>query len=413
MTTSTSKEDTLTTALDRARQLLDQPPAAVLPGQLAAPTGPRIGSLFTGTGVFDLAVMDVFGGETVWHSQYEPPDRKGRPDTNQYAAKILAHHWPDVPNLGDITAIDWDDVLAKYGPVDIIIGGFPCTDVSTAGERAGLTSETRSGLWSHMAQAISILKPDLVVIENVEGLLSAKASSNLEPCPYCVGDGHDQPPLRALGAVLGDLAVLGFDAEWQVLAASEVDAAHKRKRVIIYAWPSDADPANIGHQWGGGARRRGHGSTDRGLTAAHTDSFIPGNGSELPAGWNSIQRGVRNDAPRCSATSPDADSLRRRADILDLRPGQPDLDWGDYGPAIRRWEATLGRPVPWPTDALGRLTPVFTEWHMGYPDGWVTCTPGLTRNAMLRALGNGAVPLQMSVGIQLLRERANGMQAAA
>jgi DNA (cytosine-5)-methyltransferase 1 len=116
---------------------------------------------------------------------------------------------------------------------------------------------------------------------------------------------------------------------------------------------------------------------------------------------------------RSGASPADADSLGWRADVLDLRPGQPDLDWGDYGPAIRRWERILGRPAPWPTDALGRLSPVFTEWLMGLPDGWVTDTPGLTRPAMLRALGNGVVRRQAAYALRLLLTRAGFAQAVA
>lgn len=484
---------------------------------------PRIGSLFSGTGQLDEAVKAVFGGEVVWHSQYEPPDKNGKPDVHQYAAKILARHYFGVPNLGDITLIEWVVILALYGPIDILTGGFPCTDVSSAGQRAGLIEGTRSGLWLHMARAISILQPRLVVIENVEGLLSSKAAGDLEPCPHCVGDGDSEPPLRALGAVLGDLASLGFDAEWAVVAASEVGAPHRRKRVIIYAWraavqdahlepggerrltaPGQAEAgwtrADLGGRGGtpaadprgveserrgiagvlgsqeaaepcegnqreraryaaGGSREAAadaagqrHGNAgpegERGIPAAPVASRVaaspdadhgrPGEehqGADVvvaeraPNGRGAVElsgpdrggevglgRAPEEPATGRAATAgesgdrgnsaPDADSGRRRAEILDLRQGQPDLDWGDYGPAIRRWEHILGRPAPWPTDALGRLSPVFTEWHMGYPDGWVTCTPGLTRNAMLRALGNGVVPQQMEAGIRLLHQRA-------
>lgn len=510
---------------------------------------PRIASLFSGTGALDLAVQAVFGGEVIWHCQYEPPDKNGREDKNQYAAKILARHWPSVPNLWDITKVCWQCVLEAYGLVDILTGGFPCTDVSTAGKRAGLTPDTRSGLWSHMARAIHILQPRLVIIENVEGLLSSKADRGLESGAEALDpDAGAGGVLRALGAVLGDLATLGFHAEWQVVAASAVGAPHQRKRVIIYAWPAALDPrrfgwgngpgivgglgtegrdteaaadtADLGHERGGDARRRGHGPADGSVSTAHTcgqglevgrvepdrhelpaterrrrelpavadepacptcgcgewmhdaggfcagcqrctdpELGRPGEAATNASSVESERRGVagvlgsqaaaeprqgdqreraghtagdrgetpadaqgdgRNEgrpeparqqgrpdaAERGGAPPADPDDLRRRQDVLDLRPGQPDLDWGDYGPAIRRWEQVLGRPAPWPTDALGRLSPVFTEWLMGLPDGWVTATPGLTRPAMLRALGNGVVPQQAVAALHMLHARA-------
>ncbi|GGM05931.1 hypothetical protein GCM10010099_22630 [Streptomyces cinereus] len=398
---------------------------------------PRIASLFSGTGALDIAVQTVFGGEVIWHCQYEPPDKNGREDKNQYAAKILTRHWPDTPNLGDITLVDWRRIRLLHGEINILTGGFPCTDVSTAGKRAGLTPDTRSGLWSHMARAIHELNPELVIIENVEGLLSSKADrglgSDLEALDESAGAGGI---LRALGAVLGDLATLGFHAEWAIVAASEVGAPHRRKRVIIYAWRADADPANLRHQWSRNARRRGHGPADSCVDAADSSCA----GREGASAQRGRPRGCDQPAPdadgrRCDrdterdggqdepglaapqrldavgrgvqrAVAADADDLRQRADVLDLRPGQPDVDWGRFEPAIRRWERILGRPAPWPTDALGRLSPVFTEWMQGYPDGWVTCTPGLTRNAMLRALGNGVVPQQVVAALPMLHARA-------
>ncbi len=154
-------------------------------------TAPRIGSLFSGAGMLDEGVRSVLGGTVAWHSEIDPG-----------ACKILAHRYPDVPNLGDITKIDWSTVP----PIDVLTLGFPCQDVSAAGKRAGVRPGTRSGLWSEMARAIDTLRPSLVVIENVRGLLSATAEhpahSDLEPCPWCMGDG-EQRPLRALGAVLG------------------------------------------------------------------------------------------------------------------------------------------------------------------------------------------------------------------
>lgn len=125
----------------------------------------RVGSLFSGYGGLDLAVEYATGGETIWFSEINAP-----------SIRVFARHWPGIPNLGDITSVDW----ATVPPVDVLIGGFPCQDVSTVGKGAGLAPGTRSGLWSHMAAAIDALQPELVVIENVRGLLSAPAIRALE-----------------------------------------------------------------------------------------------------------------------------------------------------------------------------------------------------------------------------------------
>lgn len=77
----------------------------------------KIGSLFSGYGGLDLAVETVFNGETVWHAEID-----------KAATKVLAHCWPGVPNLGDITTVDWEQV-AESAPIDVLVGGFPCQDV--------------------------------------------------------------------------------------------------------------------------------------------------------------------------------------------------------------------------------------------------------------------------------------------
>lgn len=180
----------------------------------------RVGSLFSGAGGLDLAVEAMFGGRTVWHCE-----------TDSAAGKVLAARWPDVPNLGDITAVDWSTVK----PVDVLCGGFPCQDVSAAGKRAGIRQGTRSGLWLEFAEVIHHLRPAFVVIENVRGLLSGYAHRAVESADLAVGDRTGRPLLRAAGAVLGDLADLGYDAQWATVSAASVGAPHRRERVFILA----------------------------------------------------------------------------------------------------------------------------------------------------------------------------------
>ena len=190
----------------------------------------KIGSLFSGYGGLDLAVAETFGAEVVWHCEWDDAP-----------SKILERNFPGVPNYRDVSKVDW----AAVEPVDILTGGFPCQDLSLAGKRAGLRDGTRSGLWSEFATAIDILRPRFVVIENVRGLLSAGANCEVEFCPWCMGEAGDgEPVLRALGAVLGDLADLGFDAEWTGVRAADAGAPHNRFRVFIVAYPRGVDVAH-------------------------------------------------------------------------------------------------------------------------------------------------------------------------
>lgn len=204
--------------------------------------------LFEGYGGLTDGVMRVTGGRLTAYAEWEPPTR-GKPNPTQAPARIMAHRAPDVPNLGDVTAIDWAPWRHR---IDVLCAGFPCQDVSVAGRQAGLSSATRSGLWAQVARAIDETDPALVVIENVPGLRSARAGdpkehsgddetdSDLGPDPAGVADpddGHAGPVrLRALGAVLGDLADRGYDSEWISVRAADVGAPHRRERVFVLAW---------------------------------------------------------------------------------------------------------------------------------------------------------------------------------
>lgn len=160
----------------------------------------RVGSLCTGFGGLDLAVDMVLGGRLAWYAETDP-----------HANTVLAHHWPEVTNLGDIRTVDWSTVA----PVDIVTAGFPCQDISNAGKRAGITG-AHSGLWTAVVAAVRALRPPLVYLENVAALRR-----------------------RGLDVVHADLAAIGYDTSWLCLRASDIGAAHRRDRLFLLAVRAD------------------------------------------------------------------------------------------------------------------------------------------------------------------------------
>jgi DNA (cytosine-5)-methyltransferase 1 len=263
-----------------------------------------------------------------------------------------------------------------------------------AGRRIGIGPGTRSGLWSHMAFAVATIRPRMVVVENVRGLLSARAHSDLEPCPGCMGDHAKKPSLRALGAVLGDLADLGYDAVWCGLRASDVGAPHQRFRVFVVAADTRGEtfPLGAGLRPNGPADVWGRRPDDRPVpTTANTGR------DTRTADDTHINSVARHRGPTADA---DRDAV----------------DWSVYGPAIRRWETILGRTAPAPTVAGERggrvLSPAFVEWMMGLPAGHITGVPGLSRKAMLKLGGNGVVPHQAAAALRYLLPMVSSAVAA-
>ena len=405
-----------------------------------------VGSLFSGTGMLEKAIEEVFGATTVWQCEVDPA-----------ASKVLAHRFPGVPNLGDITAVDWSAVE----PIDILCGGFPCQDVSAAGRRAGIREGTRSGLWLEFAQVIDQLRPRIVVIENVRGLLSGYAHRAVESNDLAMGNGAGRPLLRAAGAVLGDLANLGYDAQWCTVAASDVGAPHRRERVFILATDAaDADGwgFEVGTERHGEAQRPeleasqrgdvdGRSATDSSSDGRHegrpestgfvggSDAAVRGDGpvdllptprrSDGDGGANPLYRAERMDDVETrvirllqTPSVADGEGSRKarggeRGDEP-LLPGQAvemSQSWGKYEPAIRRWEA-LTRPAPSPTEpntkGNPRLSAAFPEWMQGWPNGWVTAPEiDISRNDQLRCIGNGVCPQQAVHALRWLLDVAS------
>ena len=439
----------------------------------------RIGSLFSGYGGLDMAVSSVLGGSVAWHVEFD-----------KAPSRILAHHYPDVPNYGDVTQVDFTTIE----PVDVLTGGYPCQPFSHAGLRKG-TDDDRH-LWPHVLRAIREMGPRLAILENVRGHISL---------------GFD--------VVLADLASVGWSARWGVVRASDAGAPHQRARLFIVAYPD-----SVGHEWGGAAWGRGRGPADSCGPTANADlaglegtqsarrRYLPDGSPASDADLSGSQaRGTQpRRAPRQQATgqrqpmgshaatsggSPTADASGQRhgrgqdsgmvgrlgapsdvigreasatravlgdrgyEDAADASNGEqqehprhdgidgewtavgrgsvlaawaggggvdlvgplagphaagggvaashPEIAWGDYGLAIARWERVIGRPAPAPTEpgrtGNPRLAPRFVEWMMGLPDGHVTDPAiGIGRNEQLKALGNGVVPQQAALALDVL-----------
>jgi DNA (cytosine-5)-methyltransferase 1 len=388
----------------------------------------RIGGLCFGYGGLDLAVQSVIpGAELVWYSEID----KG-------ANKIAAHRFPGVPNIGDMTKVDWTQVE----PVDILTGGTPCQDLSHAGKRAGMTEGTRSNLWVAMREAIAQLHPSLVVWENVGGAASAEADSEVEPCPGCVGDGS-RVSLRALGRVVGDLSSLGYVGRVRSLRAADVGAPHGRLRYFLAAYPS-SDPWRLEHRDGtalrdadvpglegrrvgvGGAGERVAGPAGGEPTLLPTPAVNDMGEGKTPDVWdewtatmqtrhgngNGHGKSLAIEAQRLLPTPRAGDgekggpNQRGSSGDLMLPSAVTQANWGVYADAIARWERVLDRPAPPPTQpskkGTPQLSPAFSEWMMGLPDGWVTDVPGITRNEALKAIGNGVCPQQAAAGLRIM-----------
>jgi DNA (cytosine-5)-methyltransferase 1 len=161
--------------------------------------------LFSGIGGFSLG-LERAGMRTIAFCEIDP-----------YCRAVLKKHWPNVPIYEDVRAVTRERLRADGIAFRVTCGGFPCQDISWAGYGSGIAGE-RSGLWAEYARIIGEFRPDYAIVENVAALLD-----------------------RGMGEVLGDLAGLGYDAEWSTISACAVGASHVRQRVFIVAYPNGVD----------------------------------------------------------------------------------------------------------------------------------------------------------------------------
>ena len=211
----------------------------------------RLLDLFSGIGGFSVG-LERAGFQTVAFCEIDP-----------FCQCVLKKHWPRIPIYDDIRSLTAERLTADGIAVDVISGGFPCQDISVAGPGAGING-ARSGLWTHYARIIGEVRPRYAVMENVSALLG-----------------------RGLERVLGDLAEIGYDAEWHCIPAAAVGAPHRRDRVWIVAYPGRD---TIRDESG---RRRGTRGADtsitgndgaEGLVADATCQYVNGRGSS-GQGW--------------------------------------------------------------------------------------------------------------------------------
>lgn len=298
------------------------------------------GSLFTGIGLLDYGLMLAGFDAPEWVVERD-----------EWRRGVLAKRFPDAAQLDDIR-----DAGAHSLPrVDVIAGGFPCKGASTAGKQTGF-DHPETVLWREMFRAVRELRPRYVLVENVANILA-------------LYDG------AVWGEVLGDLASLGFDIEWDCLPAAAVGAPHRRDRVFAVA----THPGDDG-RWSDVGRR-----DDRGPD---------GSAGRRVEGPSKPDRGV--------AAAADPNLRRRRPHERVVRPGEPDaegratgVDWGEYRPAIDRWSTELGRR---PGEPL----------LQGVDDG----AARRVVRSRLSALGDGVqVQVAQVVGSYILEREAERMKA--
>lgn len=172
--------------------------------------GFRYVSIFSGVEAATLA-WEPLGWEPVAFSEIEP-----------FPCAVLAERWPDVPNLGDITKIDWKDKID--GAIDLVVGGSPCQSFSVAGKREGLKGA--SGLMFEYIRCVQELRPRWILWENVPGALTSE-------------DGG------AFGQLLSEMDELGYSLAWRVLDAQFFGVAQRRRRLFLVGHLGVESPAEV------------------------------------------------------------------------------------------------------------------------------------------------------------------------
>lgn len=267
-------------------------------------------------------------------------------EVDDYAIKIYQQRFPDAVGLGDIRNIRGADLPAGEW---IIAGGFPCQDISVAGKGAGLAG-ARSGLWYEYARLIGELRPRYAIMENVGALVG-----------------------RGLDAVLGSLAEIGYDAEWQDIRASDVGAPHRRERIWIVAYPqADASCPNAN----GERSHRTEMHIDGSIELRDKQKCIAGSmGQAVADTARELPHGSRGAWGRRTEPADGGETLAHAQDGRDVRRD------GELGTAKREVREHRGSP-----SHGGR------EWWAVEPDVGRVAYGVPARVDRLKCLGNSIVP---------------------
>jgi DNA (cytosine-5)-methyltransferase 1 len=393
------------------------------------------GSLCTGTGALDAALP----GTLQWMAE-----------ADSSAAALLARTHEGIPNLGDITKLDW----SEDHHVDLLTSGDPCQSMSAAGRQ--MASGDPRFLWPFVIDTIRRTRPKEVFLENVQNLVSVALVKGAE--------GPDGERGSVLRMRLEDLRAAGYAVRWTVLGACAVGAPHHRHRWFLRGRyvgqnapeavkveskcgaprtggrallpsPTTADgsggPGRSIHRLGGDNLRTavtllptpvtrdfkgadmpqrdggGQAGTAVALLPTSRATDVGTEGRRASAGWRpQLGQAVHTLLPTPRATDGVNGGPNQRGRKGDLAMGsacQPEV-WGKFADAVALWESIIGRPAPEPTVEAPRggrrLNPALSEWMMGYPEG--VLTEGVHRNEALKRAGNGVVALQARAAWDLL-----------